>query len=252
MRLWEKGETDILPMGYLLAGPVGTGKTFYVSCLAGEANVPVVKLKNFRDKYVGESEAKLEKIFRLLHALGRCIVFIDEADQNLGKRDSNDESGVSGRLYSMMAEEMSKPTNRGRILWILASSRPDLIEIDFKRPGRIDVKVPLFPTTTSEESYALLKGISAKKGIVLSEEDEKLLLPLIPNLMTPGEINNIGVKVQRQLRLSDGKASAAGILKEIFDDYTPPISRELLQFQIELAIKEASDMDFVPAAFLKK
>ena len=136
-------------MGYLVCGPVGTGKTFLVECLAGEAGIPVVKIKNFRDKWVGTTEGNLEKIFRLLHALGRCFVFIDEADQALGKRDSgSNDSGLSGRVYSMIAKEMSDGGNRGKIIWVLASSRPDLIEIDLKRPGRVDVKIPIFPTST--------------------------------------------------------------------------------------------------------
>ena len=63
--LWRAGDLKALPMGYLLCGPVGTGKTYLVECLAGEAGVPVVKLKNFRDRWVGSSEGNLEKIFRL-------------------------------------------------------------------------------------------------------------------------------------------------------------------------------------------
>src|SRR5271166_5007825 len=86
--LWKKNDLAALPKGYLLCGPVGTGKTFLMECLAGEASVPVVKMKNFRDKWVGSSEGNLEKIFRLIHALGRCYVFIDEADQSLGRRDA--------------------------------------------------------------------------------------------------------------------------------------------------------------------
>jgi hypothetical protein len=113
--LWRAGDLKALPMGYLLCGPVGTGKTFLVECLAGEAGVPVVKLKNFRDRWVGSSEGNLEKIFRLVRALGRCMVFIDEADQTLGKRDAGSgDSGLSGRLYSMIAQEMSDTGNRGR------------------------------------------------------------------------------------------------------------------------------------------
>src|SRR6185295_8205416 len=111
--LWRNGDLKALPMGYLLCGPVGTGKTFLVECLAGEAGVPVVKLKNFRDRWVGSSEGNLEKIFRLIRALGRCMVFIDEADQTLGKRDSgSNDSGLSGRIYSMIAQEMSDSGNR--------------------------------------------------------------------------------------------------------------------------------------------
>jgi len=63
--LWRNNDFEAIPKGYLLCGPVGTGKTFMVECLAGEARVPVVKLKNFRDKWVGSTEGNLEKIFRV-------------------------------------------------------------------------------------------------------------------------------------------------------------------------------------------
>ena len=106
IELWRQNDLDAMPMGYLLCGPVGTGKTYMVECLAGEAGVPVVKFKNFRDRWVGSTEGNLEKIFSLLGALGRCFVFIDEADQALGSRDAGSgDSGVSGRVYSMMAKQ---------------------------------------------------------------------------------------------------------------------------------------------------
>ena len=51
--------------------------------------------------------------------------FIDEADQALGRRDaSSGDSGISGRIYSMLAEEMGNSSNRGSVIWVLASSRP--------------------------------------------------------------------------------------------------------------------------------
>ena len=123
-----------------------------------------MKIKNFRDKWVGTTEGNLEKIFRLLHALGRCFVFIDEADQALGKRDSgSNDSGLSGRVYSMIAKEMGDGGNRGKIVWVLASSRPDLIEIDLKRPGRVDVKIPIFPTSSPTEGFALLRVLCQRR-----------------------------------------------------------------------------------------
>jgi len=241
--LWQASDLRALPMGYIFCGPVGTGKTYLVECLAGEAQVPVVKLKNFRDRWVGSSEGNLEKIFRLIRALGRCIVFIDEADQTLGKRDSGSgDSGLSGRLYSMIAQEMSDSDNRGRLMWILASSRPDLIEVDLKRPGRVDVKIPLLPTATVEESGALLRALLKRFDIVL-DAAAMSGMPL-PLLLTPGAAEALAVKVYRLSRT--GPMAPVDALAQCLDGYQPPVPRDVLEFQMRIAIREATDLKFVP------
>ncbi|MGI9240999.1 MAG: AAA family ATPase [Verrucomicrobiales bacterium] len=246
--LWQQGDISAMPMGYLLCGPVGTGKTYMVECLAGEAGVPVVKLKNFRDKWVGSTEGNLEKIFSLLHALGRCVVFIDEADQALGKRDSGSgDSGVSGRVYSMMAKEMSRRENRGRILWILASSRPDLIEVDLKRPGRVDVKIPLFPSTTPEEAFFLIRALCKKQKVDLPKSALEELRELIPELVTPGAAESLAIKVYRLMKTRGLEPVAA--LRDCLDEYQNPVPAEIIQAQIRMAVDEASDLSFVPEIF---
>jgi len=246
--LWRQGDLGAMPMGYLLCGPVGTGKTYLVECLAGEAGVPVVKMKNFRDRWVGSTEGNLEKIFGLLHALGRCIVFIDEADQALGSRDSGSgDSGISGRVYSMMAKEMSNTENRGRILWILASSRPDLIEVDLKRPGRVDVKIPLFPAADAAEGYLFIRALSKKFKLDLPKECPADLLPLIPAMITPGAAEAIAVKVYRQVRTSSVDPLEG--LRDCLDEYQNPIPTAVMDFQIGLAVREASDLSFVPEVY---
>jgi hypothetical protein len=248
--LWQKNDLDALPMGYLLCGPVGTGKTFLVDCLAGEAGVPVVRLKNFRDKWVGSTESNLEKIFRLLHALGRCIVFIDEADQALGRRSADSgDSGVGGRVYSMIAEEMSNSRNRGRILWCLASSRPDLIEVDLKRPGRVDVKIPLFPTATPAEGFDLIRSLCRKRGLELPDSSRAEIEPRVPTLLTPGAAEALAVKVYRLVRAQNRPTEEA--LMQCLADYQNPVPREVLESQIRLAVAEASDLEFIPPAFRK-
>ena len=248
MALWRAGDVEAMPMGYLFCGPVGTGKTCMVECLAGKAGVPVVKLKNFRDKWVGSTEGNLEKIFRLLKSLGRCIVFIDEADQALGKRDSGaNDSGLSGRIYSMFAEEMSNTANRGRIVWILASSRPDLIEVDLKRPGRVDVKVPIFPTATAIEGMQLLHALCKRRGVALPENEREQVEPMVPPLLTPGAAEAIAVKVYRTTKTENVLPLEA--LKRTLDSYQSPVPQDVLDFQIALAAREASDVDFVPEIF---
>ncbi|MEZ0298681.1 MAG: AAA family ATPase [Candidatus Methylacidiphilales bacterium] len=245
--LWRQGDLQAMPMGYLVCGPIGTGKTYMVECLAGEAGVPVVKIKNFRDKWVGSTEGNLEKIFRLLHALGRCFVFVDEADQALGKRDSgSNDSGLSGRIYSMIAKEMSNSENRGRIVWILASSRPDLIEVDLKRPGRVDVKVPIFPTTTAREGFDLIRALCKRRGLVIAEESFSDLETQIPNLLTAGAAEALAVKAYRTLRTRNLAALEA--VRDSLKDYQAPIAREVMEFQMRIAVNEATDWEFVPPA----
>ncbi len=246
--LWRAGDLKALPMGYLLCGPVGTGKTFLVECLAGEAGVPVVKLKNFRDRWVGSSEGNLEKIFRLIRALGRCMVFIDEADQTLGKRDSGSgDSGLSGRIYSMIAQEMSDSGNRGRVLWLLASSRPDLIEVDLKRPGRVDVKVPLLPTSTTTESAQLIALLAKRYGLALTPDDLTRLDPQMPTLLTPGAAEALVVKAYRHSKTANVPGGAA--LEASLVGYQNPVPADVLDFQMRIAIREATDLSFVPPAF---
>ncbi len=249
--LWRQNDLDAMPMGYLLCGPVGTGKTYLVECLAGEAGVPVVKMKNFRDKWVGSTEGNLEKIFQLLHALGRCIVFIDEADQALGSRDAGSgDSGVSGRVYSMMAKEMSNTGNRGRILWILASSRPDLIEVDLKRPGRIDVKIPLFPSHDPVEGYRLIRALGKRHDLGLPKDPPESLRHLLPELVTPGAAESIAIKVYRLVKTRGIDALEA--LRDCLDDYQNPVPKDVMDFQIGIAVREASDLDFVPSVFRER
>ena len=250
IKLWQKDDLESMPMGYLFCGPVGTGKTYLVECLAGEAGVPVVTLKNFRDRWVGSTEENLEKIFSLLHALGRCIVFIDEADQALGRRASGSgDSGVSSRVYSMMAKEMSDTRNRGKILWVLASSRPDLIEVDLKRPGRIDVKVPLFPCVDAQQGWTLLRALCKRRGVdvTLDVEQERSLLVQIPELLTPGAAEAVAVKARRRM-VSEG-CSPLEALQYCLQGYLPPIDPAVIQSQIQLAIDEASDASFIPETF---
>jgi SpoVK/Ycf46/Vps4 family AAA+-type ATPase len=243
--LWRANDLKALPMGYLLCGPIGTGKTFLVECLAGEVGVPVVKLKNFRDKWVGSSEGNLEKILRLIRALGRCIVFVDEADQTLGRRESAPgDSGLSGRLYSMIAQEMSDTANRGKVIWVLASSRPDLIEVDLKRPGRIDLKVPILPTTTKAESGGLIAALARRYELTIEDGELQQLESKLPLMLTPGAAEALVVKTYRIARTGNVPGGVA--LARALEDYQNPLPEDVLEKQMRMAVREATDLSFVP------
>jgi len=207
----------------------------------------VVKLKNFRDKWVGSSEGNLEKILRLIRALGRCIVFIDEADQTLGRRESGPgDSGLSGRLYSMIAQEMSDTSNRGKVIWVLASSRPDLIEVDLKRPGRIDLKVPILPTTTRADAGGLIAALARRYELEIEPGELEQLEPQLPLLLTPGAAEALVVKAYRVARTENVSGGVA--LARALDAYQNPVPADILEKQMRLAVREATDLAFVPEA----
>ncbi len=248
--LLKRGRLRAIPMGYLLCGRIGTGKTYLVECLAGEIGIPVVELKNFREKWVGASEGNLEQIFNILHALGQVIVFVDEADQMTGQRQSGSgDSGLSGRIYGMLAREMSDTRNRGKIMWIFATSRPDLLEVDLKRQGRLDVHIPLFPPQDEESRHDLFSAMARKVGLEISPEE----LPKLPDDHSLGGNEMEGILV-RSLRLfetqsSESSLSLPEVIQGVIADFRPSAHIERLELMDLLAVKECTDTRFLPPRF---
>jgi AAA+ superfamily predicted ATPase len=252
-KLLQKGALRALPMGYLIAGRIGTGKTFLVQCWAGELGIPCVVFKNFRDRWVGATESNLERIFAILRALGQVVVFVDEADQAAGKREGGDgDSGLSGRVYSMLAKEMSDTRNRGRIIWVFATSRPDLLEVDLKRQGRLDVHIPLFPPETPAEREALLLAIARKLKFPLAAGD---LPPLADDVTLGGnELEGVLVRALRTYELSEATPDAPkrpikDVLVDLLREVRPNPHTRKLEFMDLVAVKECTDVRFLPPRF---
>lgn len=167
-RLISEGRTDALPMGYLICGPVGTGKSFMAQCFTHDIGIPCVRLKNFRSQWYGATEANWQKILSVLKAAGPVGVVIDEADAAVGDRSSGHE--VSNRVFSMLATEMGDTRNRGHILWFLLTSRPDLLPVDIKRQGRAEIHIPLFYPHSSSERRQMREVLVRKCGLDLEPE----------------------------------------------------------------------------------
>ncbi|MBM3953297.1 MAG: ATP-binding protein [Planctomycetes bacterium] len=164
----RRGQLDAAPMGYLICGPVGTGKSFIAECYAGSVGIPCVELKNFRSKYVGETEGNLEHALGVLRSLGPVVVIIDEADAALGNRESGGDSGTSARVFSMIARQMGDTRYRGKIVWMLLTSRPDRLPIDLKRQGRAEVHIPLFYPHDQAEMEAMFQAMARKCRVKLA------------------------------------------------------------------------------------
>jgi len=211
----------------------------------------MVEIKNFRDKWVGATEGNLETIFRILKALGQVVVFVDEADQATGKRGGGEgDSGLSGRIYSMLAQEMADTKNRGRILWVFATSRPDLLEVDLKRQGRLDVHIPLFPPQDEAGRRELFSVMAKKLQLPAAAAD-------FPAAAAAAEIggNEMEALLVRAGRLhalaeAQGTQRPLGeIVAEVFAEARPSAYGARLELMDLLAVEECTDARFLPAKF---
>lgn len=245
----KKGRQDVLPMGYLVCGPVGTGKTFLVTCFASEVGIPMVKLKNFRSQWQGVTEGNLEKILGLLKAMAPVAVMIDEADAYLGDRDASGDSGVSSRVFSQIATFMSDTSNRGRIIWFLMTARPDLMPVDLKRQGRAEEHLALFAPHTKEERIELFEAMKKKTGLKLTEV-------YVPQVIEQGLKSFSGADMEAALTRAKFRASANGeekvtpeILDTALNDFLPPTYPEEVELQTLSAVIECTSKELLPERY---
>ena len=161
----RKGNRSRVPMGVLFTGPMGTGKTFVAEAFAKECGLTTIKLKNFRSKWVGATEGNLEKILNVIKAIGQVIVIIDEGDRAFGNTDGDGDGGTSSRVIARIKEFMSDTSNRGRILFLVMTNRPDKLDLDLKRAGRLDKKIPFLYSQTPDEVEMVAKALLRKNKI---------------------------------------------------------------------------------------
>jgi AAA+ superfamily predicted ATPase len=242
--LLKRGALESLPMGYLLCGPVGTGKSFLAQCTTGEIGIPCVMLKNFRSKYVGETEGNLERVLSVLRAMGPVVVIIDEADAALGDRSQDGDSGTSSRVFAMIAAQMGDTRYRGRILWMLLTCRPDLLPIDIKRQGRAEVHIPLFYPSDENEIRDLFVAMAKKLGATLAPED----VPPVPQRgqLSGADIEGMVGRAWRRSLLAGATGVTRESLEDVVSQFMPSTAGLEKELQEVAAILECTDRQFLP------
>jgi AAA+ superfamily predicted ATPase len=244
----RKGQTDVVPMGFLVSGPIGTGKTFLTTCFAGEIGIPCVKFLNFRSQWQGVTEGNLERIFNILRAMNPVAVIIDEADAMLGNRDQSGDSGTSARVFGTIAAFMGNTDYRGKIIWFLLTARPDLLPVDLKRQGRAEEHIALFYPENMAERDDLFRAMAKKSKTELGAAS--------PASFMPENSTMSGADIEAALVRARGRAVAAGRtqvndddLKATFADFLPPSYPMEVELQTLAAVLECTSRDLLPEKY---
>ena len=159
------------PAGVLLWGPPGCGKTLLAKAVANEskANFISVKGPELLNKYVGESERAVRQVFFRARASQPCVVFFDELDALVPRRDDA-LSEASSRVVNTLLTELDGMAARTGIYVIAATNRPEMIDPAMLRPGRLGkhlfVGLPE-PEEREEIIETRLKGLPLRDPIDL-------------------------------------------------------------------------------------
>jgi AAA+ superfamily predicted ATPase len=243
------GKTDVLPMGYVICGPVGTGKTFLTTCFAGEVGIPAVILKNFRSMWQGVTEGNLERVLNLLKAMSPIAVIVDEADAQLGDRASSGDSGVSSRVFAQIAQFMGNTELRGRVIWFLLTCRPDLLPVDLKRQGRAEEHIALFYPDTDEERLALLRAMQRKTGTEIRSAEVETFFLEHAGVLSGADIEAVLIRARMKSALENESAVDVDDLKAALEDFVPPSYPTEIELQNLVAVLECTSKSLLPEKY---
>jgi len=245
----REGRLDVLPMGYLIAGPVGTGKSFMVSAFTGEIGIPIVKFRNFRSKWQGVTESNLEKVLNILKAMAPVGVMIDEADAFLGDRNQEGDSGTSNRVFSQIASFMGNTEYRGRIIWFLITCRPDLLPIDLKRQGRAEEHLALFYPETADEKEDLFTTLVRKLSLKIQKVNIGETFRRFKYEFSGADLESILIRAKFLAAMGGHVVVTKADLEQTIQDFMPPAYPHEIELQNLVAVLECTSREMVPKRF---
>jgi ribosome biogenesis ATPase len=161
--------------GVLLWGPPGCGKTLIAQAAAAESKANFISIKGpeLLNKFVGESEAAVRKVFLRARSSVPCIIFIDELDALVPKRDGAG-SDASARIVNTFLTELDGIGSREGIYVIGATNRMDVVDGAMLRPGRLGQHL-FVGLPGSEERAEIFRAIVRKKPCEVSSVVEELV-----------------------------------------------------------------------------
>lgn len=247
---------DALP-GAAVAGPIGGGKTYIFEAAAAALDLPVLTLKNIRSQWFGQTDVIFERLRRVLEALGKVVVVIDEADTQFGGVGA-DTHETERRLTGKIQQMMSDSRLRGRVIWLLMTARIHLLSPDIRRPGRVgDLIIPVLDPEGDDRIefirwmvagvFAAPKRSDAKRESAKAELDDESLARLAA--LTGGYSAAAFASLRSRLRAkaaTEGGTLTIAEVEAIVHDHIPPAIGLARRYQTLQALVNCTRRSLLP------
>ena len=252
-----KAKGDKALPGAAVAGAIGSGKTFIFEAVAAELDLPVLVLKNIRSQWFGQTDVIFERLRRVLDALDKVVIFVDEADTQFGRVDATahaTERRLTGKIQAMMSD----PQLRGRVLWLLMTARIHLLSPDIRRPGRVgDLIIPVLDPK-GDDRRAFLDWVLAavnlesppedsgeNPGEGLGRIDHEVLIDKLNNHILPPEYSAAAFASLRSLLLAS-EPKTWDEVEAVVHDLIPPAIGLTREYQTLQALVNCTRRSLLP------
>jgi transitional endoplasmic reticulum ATPase len=159
------------------------------------------------------------------------------------------DDGTSSRIIARLKEFMAETENRGQVLFVMMTNRPDKLDTDIKRPGRLDRKIPFFYCESAPERAQVLQAVLSRYGEPCGASPEEMLT-LCETLTgySNADLEALALLAVEQAR-TQGSGVNASALNAAAQDFMPPQERDMIEFMELLAVSETSRRSMLPKRF---
>jgi len=234
---------DALP-GAAVCGPIGGGKTFIFEAVANELDMVVLVLKNIRSMWFGQTDVIFERLRRVLDALSKVLIFVDEADTQFGGVGAGThatERRLTGKIQAMMSD----PRLRGRVIWLLMTARIHMLSPDIRRPGRVgDLIIPILDPKGSDREDFLHWTVEPVLGEEPVSDVLKKLDKITQNFSAAG-FASLRSELKAKAIVKNEALTSEEIL-EIVMDHLPPSIGQMRRYQTLQALINCTRRSLLP------
>ncbi|EKD27133.1 MAG: AAA family ATPase, partial [uncultured bacterium] len=219
--------------------------TFIFEAFAREIDFNIIKFKKIRSQWYGQTDIIFEKIKSVLTSIGKVVVLIDEADTAFGGR-SDTTHETEKRLFGNIIQMMGNPQNRGKIIWILITSRPDMLEPDIKRSGRAGLHLPVFDPQ-GEDRLTFIKGILKEINININNFEKAHLQEFLDYtaVYSLADFNELKILLKTKSEVNKRNLKCDEII-EIAKDFNPSNISKERRYQTLVAASECTFKSLLP------